>query len=151
MFTSTITDPNGRQWRVSLQFIPTRQGIGLRERFIGRHTKKQKKPGKVSWLDFVGVPDSIDDIRIIMAFIVVALVFTFVGWPLLLMLADLIWLVLVILGAILSFIVLKRPITISAKSQDEYYAWKIVGLAQALKFKQNLADSLSRGVIQKTS
>jgi hypothetical protein len=149
MLITHITDPEGKTWLVSLQLLPSRHGIGLRERFIGRLSKKPKDPNKkTGWADFFTyspIPDSVDDLRLLLIFIVIAIVFTFIGWPLLLVIADLIWLLLVLLGALMSFVILKRPITISAKNREETYYWKVRGLAEARKRKQEIVLALSRG------
>ena len=155
MFTARVEDLKGRGWLVDLQLIPSRQGIGLRERFMSRRSRKRKaskqKPGKKSrWGDFfdfftLPVPDSLDGLWALLAIIAAVLVIVFVGWPILLLLSDFIWLVLVILGGIVSFIILGRPITITAKCGEEGYFWKVRGLKQARKYQREVVQALSRG------
>jgi len=155
MFTARVEDPQGREWLVGLQLIPSRQGIGLRGRFMNRLSRKRKaseqKPRKGSgWGDFFDfltfpIPDSLDDLWILLAIVAAVLFIVFMGWPLLLLLSDFIWLVLVILGGIVSFIILGRPITITARSGEEGYFWKVRGLKQARKHQQEVVLALSRG------
>jgi biotin transporter BioY len=145
-----VNDPTGKVWTVRIQLIPNRQGIGLYERFVGRFSKKDKKERKHHWFDFIlngATPDSLDDVRILLIILAVAIVFYFIGWPLLMLLLDFIWLLLVLLGALISFVVLRRPITIMAKSGQELHAWKSRDLLKVRNQKQEIVQSLSRGVI----
>jgi hypothetical protein len=150
MFTTHVEDPRGKEWLVDLQLIPSRQGIGLRERFIHRHSRKQKpnkQSGRSDFFDFLTlpIPDSLDDLWILLAIIAAVLVVFLIGWPVLLLLSDFIWLVLVVLGGILSFVILRRPITVTAKSGEEGYFWKVRGLRQARKHQQEVVLAISQG------
>lgn len=145
-----VVDPAGRLWVVRIQLIPNRQGIGLYERFVGRFSKKDKKERKHHLFDFIlngATPDSMDDVRILLVILAVAIVFYFIGWPLLLLLLDFIWLILVLLGALISFVVLRRPITIMAKSGQVLHTWKSRDLLKVQNQKQEIVQSLSKGVI----
>jgi ABC-type transport system involved in multi-copper enzyme maturation permease subunit len=145
-----VADPTGKLWTVRVQLIPNRQGIGLYERFVGRFSKKDKKERKHHWFDFIlngATPGSMDDVRILLIILAVAIVFYFIGWPLLLLLLDFIWLILVLIGALISFVILRRPITIMAKSGQELHAWRSRCLLKIRRQKQEIVQSLSRGVI----
>src|SRR5713101_1879655 len=102
MFTTTVTDPRGARWEVSLQIIPHRQGVGFRERFLHRKSRAPNPdPKKHHWYDRVDLPvlDGINELWLLIAIIVVFIIFVFIGWPLLLLLTDFIWLIFVLVGA----------------------------------------------------
>jgi len=155
-----VIDPKGKSWAVRLQLIPNREGIGLYERFMGRLNKRKERENlaknqereRVNWLDVIfNAPDSIDDLKFLLIILAAAVWFYFIGWPLLLLLFDLIWLVIVLLGAIASFVILRRPITITAACEDQVGVEKVQGLIKAYKKKQEIVQSLLKGTLPKQS
>src|SRR6185437_1214753 len=91
------------------------------------------------WLNFIlQPPDGFDDLRIMLILLAASIVFYFIGWPLLLLLLDFIWLIIALLGALISFVVLRRPITLVARHDDETYSWKVRGLLKASMQKQEI-------------
>ena len=149
MFKTAITDPNGAHWTVTLRLIPHRQGVGFGERFFRRRSAKKNDPKKTHWYDFIDIPilDGIDELWLILAIIVALAVFVFIGWPLLLLLSDFIWLVVVSLGGLISYGVLGRPVTITADNGSETHSWKVRGLIRAIKYKEELIENLGRGIM----
>jgi hypothetical protein len=149
MFTSTILDPKGNSWTVSLQILPKRRGIGVYQRFIGRLRRRtpRKDQDNTSWLDLLlqPVPDSVDDFWLLLIIIASVILFYFVGWPIVLLLIDFIWLILVLIGALIAFIVLKRPITITATTSDQTYSWKVQGLMKSVAKKRGVMQSILSG------
>lgn len=153
MFTTNVTDPVGAEWSVKLQIIPDRQGIGFYERFIGRWLKKKKKTSakdegayNVHWLNGITFPDSVDDFRLLLLFIFAVILFYFIGWPLLLFLLDFIWFVIVLLGAVVSILVFKHPVTVVAQSEDHTFSWKVRGLVAARKKQLSVVQDISAGI-----
>ena len=147
MFTSHVTDPSGTDWRVTLQLIPRRQGIGLRERFLRR--KSHKKPNHGShWYDFIDIPvlDGIDDLWLVLAIIAFFIIVVFIGWPLILLLSDFIWFIVVFLGGLLSYGVFGRPLTILAENGTQTHSWKIRGLFRAFERKQQIVENVRHGI-----
>lgn len=142
MFTQRVKSPSDEVWHVGLVIIPSRKGKGLRERF----TRKSRDPNKTHPLDFIDVPiDALDEIWVLVAFIVFAVFMVLVGWPMILVLFDLFWLSAVIAGAIISFGILQRPITVRAYSKNKTYTWKKKGFKNALTFKKQIAKKLTQG------
>jgi hypothetical protein len=149
MFTSTVTDPQGDRWTVELQLIPRREGVGFRERFFRRKSTRRRDPHKTRWYDFIDLPilDGAAELWFLLAVAVAVAIFALIGWPLLLLLSDFIWLIIVLVGALISFGIFGRPVTIVANNGDKTHTWKIRGLLKAQRLRQKIADNLAHGIV----
>jgi hypothetical protein len=143
MFSVRVKDPDNEIWHVGLVIVPSREGRGLKERFF-----RKRDPNKKSAFDFIDIPfiDSFDEIWVLLLFLVAALFMAIIGWPLILVLFDLAWLVLVMIGAVVSFGILRRPITIRAYAKEKSRTWQRQGFRAALSLKNHIAEQLAHGV-----
>ena len=144
MFSSRVRDPRGNTWTVRLRIIPERKGIGLRERF-SKPFRKRKNDGEDRWYDYLDLPIDIDHPMVMVAFAVIFLALIFLGVPLLLAAIDLAWLLLVLLGVIVSFVILRRPITVATSCNGRTHNFKIRGIRTAFQLKAKLVDDIMRG------
>lgn len=139
MFQKKVTAPDKKVWHFELLVLPHAEGKGFRRRFL---TKRQRRIAENMDLP---IPDGLDDIYLILILIALIAFMTFIGWPFVMLLLDLSWLLVVFLGALISFGVLRRPITIRAYSRDQLIKHRVVGFRNALKARDELAHSVSLG------
>lgn len=143
MFTTRVVTTQQKVWHVGLVIIPKRRGVGLHERFRRR---KPKNPERNRWVEFIDFPfDFADELWWLVALVALAGFMVLVGWPTVLILLDLAWLGGVVVGAIFSFGLLRRPITIRAYSADTVYTRRQSGFRAALVRKNSIAQQLSAG------
>jgi len=130
MFSSRVRDPRGNRWTVRLRIIPERKGIGLRERF-SKPFRKRKSDSEDRWYDYFDLPIDIDHPLVMVGWVIIFALLIFFGVPLMLAVIDLVWLLLVLLGIIVSFVILRRPITVVASCNGRTHNFKIRGIRTA--------------------
>jgi hypothetical protein len=119
------------------------------ERFFRRKSTRRRDPHKTRWYDFIDLPilDGAAELWFLLAVAVAVAIFALIGWPLLLLLSDFIWLIIVLVGALISFGIFGRPVTIVANNGDKTHTWKIRGLLKAQRLRQKIADNLAHGIV----
>ena len=74
---------------------------------------------------------------------VLTVLFIFVGWPLLLLLLDALWLVVVLVIGIVARVLFRRPWRVEAvDDRGHRYAWQVVGYREAGEQRDRVREEL---------
>jgi hypothetical protein len=141
---------------VRRRWIPHRDLIGPRFRFSRRRQRQRRtltrnRRRKRGWSDWLDIPDpsgclDVDSIIVILAIIIAVPLFVFVGWPLVLLLGDLLWLVAVGLVGIIGRVIFRRPWRVEATTSGGHrYVWNVVGFRRAGQVRDDVRAQLAVG------
>lgn len=146
---ATVTDPQGGAWTVRRRWIPHRTGIGLKARFRRRRRARRRDRNRDRWYDGLDIGDGcldVDGIVIAVGVIVAVLLLVFFGWPLFLLLLDVVWLVVVLVLGVLGRVVLGRPWDVEAVGPDGLRRrWRVKGFRAAGRKAAELAQHVALG------
>jgi hypothetical protein len=140
-----VTATDGGRWLVRRRWIPYRGGIGLRVRLRLRRLTRADK-------EVIGTfePPLFDGLAnlglglLLVAAIVVILLF---GWPLVLVLLDLVWLLLVLTLGLLGRVLLRRPWRVEALGPRAVrHEWRVVGFRAAGRQRDDVVRRLQGGL-----
>ena len=87
-----------------------------------------------------------DNILIGIAILIGVVVFVVVGWPLLVALLDVVFILLLALLGVIARVVFRRPWTIEARAGDDVRHWRIVGWRASEEHRRHLEAQLFSGV-----
>ena len=133
-------------WTVNRQWLPHRDGIGVRQRFRRDRAKKRGRwfdslDGASWWVDFG------DSIAVVVGLLVALGLLFLVFPPLLLVGIDLIWFVVVFLLSAVGRLVLGRPWSVVAVAADgERREWKVKGFRGSGRLRDTLQAEFDAGL-----
>jgi hypothetical protein len=91
-------------------------------------------------------PGDADGLLVVLGLVVAVIAIFFLGWPLLLLLLDLIWLVLALTVGIVAKVLFRRPWRVEAISEaGARHDSRVVGFGKAAEARDELARSLEAG------
>jgi hypothetical protein len=138
MFRRKVESPDGRTWTIGRRWLPRRRRIG-----------RAKLPdiGDAGGLD-IGGADDLGFIGAILAVVVVAVVSVVVVLVLFNVVAiaiELLLVVLVLVGGVLSRVVFRRPWIVHARSDEATLEWPVVGYLPSRRKIADVARRLASG------
>lgn len=143
------------EWQVRRRWLPHRDNIGVRARFTARRRRRRakhdEKNGKFQKRDLLDIPSGgdgcLDEIGFAVLVIVVIAFVIFVGWPVLLILLDLLWLVAIGLVGIGGKVLFRRPWRVEAVSSlGDRHEWDVVGFRRSGALRDDVKVKLATGV-----
>jgi hypothetical protein len=150
--TVSVTDPEGITWRVRVVWQPRWRALARRyggwrrkRRDGGGHSGGGRSGGGGGW----SIPDIGDDLLVGLAIIVALIVFGLLFWwlllPLLLIVVDLVVVILLAVVAVAGRVLFRRPWTVAAVRNGEWYVTEVVGWRNALHTRDDMAEKLRLG------
>ena len=155
MTPRVVSTLDGTAWRIRRRWLPHREGAGVRARFDARRRKRAERRRKPDdhddrWYHHLDVPHGFDEVGIVLIVgVALALVVATVafGGPVLLIVLDLAWLVVMLLFGTIGRFVLRRPWSVEAVATDgTRREWKVKGYRDAGRLRDALAGEFSRGL-----
>jgi hypothetical protein len=139
-----VTTPGGEQWRVRRLFT-VRLG---NENTWGRLRRRARVGGRFvrgvgDATDAGCAADLVSDLPMLLAFIIVLVILSLLGVPLLLAVVDLIVIVLLTVLAISARVLFRRPWIVEATSPTTRATWRVVGWRASGRAVDDAAEALA--------
>jgi hypothetical protein len=103
------------------------------------------------WLDIADFPDSLAALAAVIVAVIALALAWFVVVPLLLLALDAVLVAVLVIGAVLARLLLRRTWTVEATTTGASYRWKVVGYRSARKAVEEAVGELRLGVLPSAS
>jgi hypothetical protein len=146
--SAAVTGPDGRTWTVRRRWVPRLGSETLWGRFTRRFRRSSSSGNDaIDATADTGMLDLFDDnVLLGVALLIGAVLFVFLGWPLLVALLDVVFIVLLALLGVIARVVFRRPWTIEARAGDDVRHWRIVGWRASEEHRRSVEARLWSGV-----
>ncbi len=144
MRTVRVTDPSRTEWTVCVRWRPRHEA--LFRRFGGWRRKKKRNAADeldpTSGFDLLGPVDSLTALVVL---VVALAVFWWVALPLMLLLLDAVFVLIVVLIGMVVRVALRRPWLVDAVSAEQSFELPVIGWKRALRARDGIAGGLKSG------
>ncbi|MCU1485813.1 MAG: hypothetical protein JWN67_2559 [Actinomycetia bacterium] len=148
-----VRDPEGRDWMVRRQWLPRHENVGTRilrerrerraQRRSDRERRRSADPSTTRWFDWFDVPS--DGVGLAIVGVVAVVLLLLWGWPLLLALLDVLFVLLLAVCSVVARLVLRRPWLIEATSGEARLTRQAVGWRASGRTVRTWAEELRHG------
>jgi hypothetical protein len=140
-----VTDPTGREWTVGLRWLPRRpKWIGW-----GRAPRRSRRDGdRTGWFHGLEVLDAADSpgaFVAILGVVALVLVIWFAVIPIAVLLLDIVFVALLVVGGVAARVLFRRPWIVEARSGAEHVRWPVVGFGASRASVREAAEALAAG------
>ncbi len=144
MAAITVDDPNGTAWTVRRRWVPHRERRGVRDRWRRRPDTDGLSDGLTVAGDFAEIPVVGIVAAVIGGLLFVVLMAIWLPFAVLLVI-DLVWLAVVLVGGAFARVVFRRPWRVEARSPEEIRVWHVRGYRAAGEQRDAIARQLQHG------